>query len=280
MVKKQEKIAKRREKKQESQKHARKAHPLWTLLGVAFVLLVIIGVLMWTYYYKGDSCPKEGNERYNCLQNEAVEKKDAKVCDSIDDPVWKGLCIGEVAQMTDDMTLCQTISNVTTKDACIGAISFAKGVFDCDAFSTSGWKDRCLIKKAMDLKDESVCLGISVEMTKFKCEYDIAINTSSIDACSMIIPTEIREDCFLEVAKNKEDASACILIRNTPKKDNCFFITGFKTASPSTCEKITDSGMKSYCFLNLAVSLNESRYCDEVFLVSAHEECLKRTKKE
>jgi hypothetical protein len=257
----------------------KKTKPLWFLLGIAVLLLIIIGVLMWRLYYSGvrDSCAGEGNTKYNCLLTTASEKGDVRYCDFITDATWKDICISEAAQKKGNAEACNAIVDNATKDSCLMQINAAKGIYACTNLSTLTWRDVCFAKLASTTLNETHCLGIWSNLARFKCAYDIAMNTSRIEPCGIISTTEIKDDCYVDVAKKTLDMTTCLRINNDSKQDNCYFIMSYHLDSPEACDAIKDAGMQSICFLNLAVSRNDSSYCEKVFLVKAHDECLQRT---
>lgn len=124
------------------------------------------------------------------IANNAVEKKDMNLCNSITDANEKNNCIESIklanTLWTTDLSSCNSLTDSLNKQTCIETVkrnidaeafqesATSTNISSCNTISDSTTKEKCVtwisIKNAVNNKDIKACSNISDDTERQKCE--------------------------------------------------------------------------------------------------------------
>jgi len=114
----------------------------------------------------------------------------------------KGVCIGSVSIVNDDIAICDKATDGNNKNGCYTAFAFfKKDLSVCDSISEEVFKDGCYSKVALAKKDPESCRGLRENIQPF-CYEDIAIATKDSSICELVHPEGNKMDCKDKVSKS------------------------------------------------------------------------------
>ncbi|MFC2162789.1 hypothetical protein ACFLRF_03835 [Candidatus Altiarchaeota archaeon] len=128
---------------------------------------------------------------------------------------------------------------------------------DCSDF-TGHEADMCVLKKAVEEVDESICSDISSPVLVDSCLRNIGVEKRDVDVCMMVFSKIDNEECIKSVAAFKKNEELCKLINGTSQRDSCLFRIAVDKRSQYICESIVDDSSRYRC---LAIATRDHTPC-------------------
>ncbi len=167
-----------------------------------------------------------------CYHRIAVEKKDLKVCDMIDNDVYKDSCYVEVYVEIGDPAACENTPHSiipTNPEANLE-------------------RDDCYSGIARKTVNVQLCEKVVNEHNKDLCHQSIGIMKNDIAICNKIINFEFKGGCYLRVARSTNDIKLCDGLTFYPNyQDACYQIMAQTFKDPLICDKIASDYYKKSC---------------------------------
>lgn len=130
----------------------------------------------------------------------------------------------------------------------------------CDHLEGEGAQYDCLIERAEDEKNTSICYFFEREKAIDECIIKVALKQYNQSICETIERSEGEDWCYFDFIlwEYRDERSDCMKFGD----GNC---TEIQQKIDSTCNKIKDISIKKYCF---AVGKNSSSICNEILRAS------------
>lgn len=149
------------------------------------------------------------------ILSEAVQKKDAALCDRLKNRHDIDRCLAEVGKVKQDVSLCTRVVNAAIKDP-------------------------CLLEIAATRADASFCKQVTTDPSTTSCR---AMLARSADICKSL-NSHYAPECIQSVAIFQRDASVCRAEKNGTRVRDCQQRVAVLMGDPEICFEARDA----YCF--------------------------------
>jgi len=206
--------------------------------------------------------------RGNCLNEVAISLKDPEICTKINYYVFKGnivrdLCIDSLINSVQDENICLKVFNSDTKNNCLIQIAVKKKNLEiCELISSEETREECITSVGPMIEDVP-CEEKETIAEKNSCLKDRAITQDDSMICETITDFDIRGECYYDFALSKEDSTYCSSIPANKifLRDDCYLEIAINNSDSELCESILDSVKYFSCFVTIASDLEEVSIC-------------------
>ncbi len=202
---------------------------------LSWLVVIILAIFLISQMNLFDSdtvkCDVKKDQEYvECINNLALEKNNADICDELEDDMKSDFCKFQVYEKN-------------------------KNIKKCDNLKTENWKDNCYYNIGMEINDIDSCSKIKINRMMTECVMDVAVDTKNPKGCEMI---DNKDKCYYQVALESENYQTCELIQDRLTQSICYKKTAFAKLNTSICSNIEFLDIKIGCFDNIEKELNQT----------------------
>ncbi|MFH1722010.1 MAG: zinc ribbon domain-containing protein [Candidatus Altiarchaeota archaeon] len=227
-----------------------------------------------------DVCDKiTGKEAADqCYGQIAVDKKDPKVCNNLNDDAELD-CLTAVSVATGDKKICDQIYDAAFMDPyndCLAQIAVKNNnPDDCTKIEDPIMKDQCLRQIAHKSRSVDDCMKITID-PRFRdlCLEEVAIRDGNKDICEKIADAEMKKLCYLNIARDNADKDACEHLKdNKDAYEVCIMGVAEGGGGKDVCKDITNEALRDMCYAKVAMKGLDKSVCDEIKDFNARQAC-------
>lgn len=205
----------------------------------------------------------------DCLKNIGMQTADEEICQRISSSNKKDYCFYEIAKQLQDESICTLISaryvgGAYLRDECYLSIEGVDATV-CGKLLDPTKVIECYNNAATTSLDKSICDLIDEWQPWYDCLYYVATNLPDYEICLELDVNS--QPCVKEIIENYSpvEKEVCDALKDLLARDNCYYDIAVEDLNISLCrEIITGRNLKNECIYEVAISLNEPNYCEEL----------------
>ncbi|MBU0586165.1 hypothetical protein KJ780_01505 [Candidatus Micrarchaeota archaeon] len=201
----------------------------------------------------------------NCVVSFAKEKKDAGVCEQLDNEAEKASCNGVISNLDE----CMYLNGTITKDYCYQLLAqYSGNYYFCDDISNGEYKFNCFTSAAIAKENMAYCSQLQLNYYS-QCYREYSLTLHNIDACLAIDPVyrvSSRDGCIFDYANEFDDPGSCQYLSTIYMRTNCYanVIWSAENLSISKCYNVPNQAWQEKCFSKFAELTNSIEICNYI----------------
>jgi len=230
------------------------------------------------FFYEGE------NVKDSCIESLIYNISDENICLSVSDSDLKDDCLLQAALKTKNLDVCNLISSEGKLNECVENLENYLPAKSCEELNSETEKSECLMNRAIENEDSSICESIANFDIQGNCFSSIAVSQTNSSLCEKILASKIslRDDCFKSIALETEDSGLCENIQSSAKYLSCFSSIALSLEEVSVCNYPVKEVISSYsnykinelCIKEFALTINDLTYCGRITNSDLKSACL------
>lgn len=214
-------------------------------------------------------------EQNKCYTEVARITKNPKICDNVDDTIFRGkdFCYTAIAYVTKDPSFCNSFKAYDMKKVCNEAVAVARGDVElCDQLDTLPMRESCYNLLLWKKKDPSLCDKITTETGKESCIMESAQIMGDISLCEKLEKEDFpaRAMCISGMVDRDYYHSGCLNVGENINREVCFntveeTLRDFKPILDATpCNSIKNDEFKPSCLRSFVRVTGDTSLCSQI----------------
>ncbi|NUQ56972.1 MAG: hypothetical protein HUT38_00530 [Candidatus Paceibacter sp.] len=215
---------------------------------------------------------KDEDNKSSCYINVARFHKDITFCDRVTEE-RRDSCFSVVAVVTNDEKLCKDTTCILTIAKSKKDPNLCRKIPEMDLYDYSSGNpaysvESCLMRYAVGLDDEKICLALKSQDDKNSCFRDVAINSGDINLCKNIKNVsgtpKVIECKIINGSKICEEKETFFSATDGFKIINCYSLIA--NNDPNECKKVRNDSVKlmNACYYEISRNNKDPNICQKI----------------
>lgn len=164
----------------------------------------------------------------------------------------------------DSVKPCFAMKDAANRDDCIvGKAIELNDASLCQKYlkKDSVYMDTCLSEIAVKAGDVTLCEGIKGNKTRGFCVFSIATAQTVPEMCNIDYSDNWQSLCYYNVSLTRLDPDLCENIKSHDIRDTCHFDMAILTKDENECNYVRNINSTNLCFVTMAVEKKDGDIC-------------------